>query len=93
MASTLTGLTTFTKAVLSTKPWLKDPAVSPMPWNDGLYELEGHGGGKQLCFAIMWDDGMVKPHPPLLRALQMTKDVLIAAGHRGILPPNSGFCS
>ena len=84
MASTLSGLTTFTKAVLSTKPWLKDPSVFPMPWNDELYALEGHNRGTQLCFAIMWDDGMVKPHPPLVRALQAAKDALTAAGHKGI---------
>lgn len=83
MAGTLSGLTTFTKAVLKTQPWLKDPSVSPMPWNDGLYALEGHGRGKQLCFAIVWDDGSVKPHPPLTRALHMTRDALTAAGHKG----------
>ncbi|EPT04504.1 hypothetical protein FOMPIDRAFT_1113035 [Fomitopsis schrenkii] len=84
MAGTLSGLTTFTKAVLKTQPWLKDPSVSPMPWNDGLYALEGHGRGKQLCFAIVWDDGSVKPHPPLTRALHMTRDALTAAGHKVI---------
>ncbi|KAI0730356.1 general amidase [Fomitopsis betulina] len=84
MAGTLSGLTTFTKAVLNTQPWRKDPSVFPMPWNDELYALKEHGGGKQLCFAIVWDDGMVKPHPPLLRALHITKNALIAAGHKMI---------
>ncbi|KAI0730357.1 general amidase [Fomitopsis betulina] len=84
MAGTVNGLATFMKAVLYTEPWCKDPSVFPMPWNDGLYALKEHGGGKQLCFAIIWDDGLVKPHPPLLRALHMTKDALIAAGHKVI---------
>ncbi|KAH9839323.1 general amidase [Rhodofomes roseus] len=84
LSSSLSGLKTFMQAVLGTQPWLKDPSVVPMEWRERLYALEGHGRGKQLCFAIMWDDDMVKPHPPLLRALQMTKDVLRAAGHKVI---------
>ena len=90
MASTLDGLTAFMEAVLNTQPWLKDPSVVPMPWNNGLYSLDKHGRGKHLCFAVMWDDGMVKPHPPIRRALEMTKNALIAAGHKGI--STSGFC-
>ncbi|KAH9935666.1 general amidase [Fomitopsis serialis] len=81
LSSSLSGLKTFMKAVLSTQPWFKDPSVVPMEWNEKLYALERHGRGEQLCFAIMWDDGKVKPHPPLQRALRMAKEALTAAGH------------
>lgn len=53
-----------------------------MPWSEEAYQLRDHGGkGAKLCFAIMWDDGVVKPMPPYKRALEMTKKALLAAGH------------
>lgn len=53
-----------------------------MPWSEEAYQLRDHGGkGAKLCFAIMWDDGVVKPMPPYRRALGMTKKALLAAGH------------
>ncbi|PWN46941.1 amidase [Violaceomyces palustris] len=45
-------------------------------------EDKGEGEGKvKLCFAIEWNDGLVHPHPPILRALRETKEKLQAAGH------------
>lgn len=56
-----------------------------MPWCEDAYKLKDHGGeGAKLCFAIMWDDGCVKPVPPYKRALEMTKKALLAAGHEVI---------
>ena len=51
--------------------------------NMAQYALAEHGGGKQLCFGIMWNDGQTVPHPPVLRALESTKAALVAAGHKG----------
>ncbi|KAI0717519.1 general amidase [Cerioporus squamosus] len=62
-----------------------DPLCVRKEWNEREYQLGDHGGpGAKLCFAIMWDNGVVKPHPPLKRALEMTKKALEAAGHRVI---------
>jgi amidase len=72
-----------TQAVLGQKPWLKDPTVLRKSWDEDAYKLSEHGGGKELCFAIMWDDGVVVPHPPIIRGLESTKKALIAAGHKG----------
>ncbi|TCD60219.1 hypothetical protein EIP91_010541 [Steccherinum ochraceum] len=75
----------FMQAVLSTKPWLRDPLVVKKEWDERAYKLEEHGGnGGKLCFAICWDNGMVVPHPPVRRALEMTRDALVTAGHRVI---------
>jgi amidase len=53
-----------------------------MPWNESLYHLEEHGGENgKLCFGFMWDDGVVKPHAPYYRAMEMTKRALIDNGH------------
>lgn len=75
---------TFTQAVLEQKPWLKDPLVIRKGWCQGEYELQDHGGKEaKLCFAIMWDNEVVRPHPPLIRGMQITKKALEAAGHTG----------
>ncbi|KAJ7781812.1 general amidase [Mycena maculata] len=83
MSNSISGVKIFTKAILDAEPWLKDPLVLRKGWNESEYQLSRHGGGKQLCFAIMWDNGVVKPHPPLHRAMNMTKRALKAAGHKG----------
>jgi amidase len=38
----------------------------------------------KLKLAVIWDDGMVRPTPPILRALRETKAKLEAAGHEVI---------
>jgi len=55
------------------------------PWSEREYSLEGRGGrGARLCFAMMRDNGIVKPFPPLQRAMQITKEALEADGHKVI---------
>ena len=84
MANSLEGVKIFTKAVIDARPWRKDPLCVRKEWNEREYALGEHGGrGAKLCFAVMWDNGIVRPHPPLKRALEMTKRALEAAGHRG----------
>jgi amidase len=65
------------------QPWLKDPLVHRKGWDEGAYALSEHGGGKELCFGILWDNGNVVPHPPIIRGLEITKKALLAAGHKG----------
>ncbi|KAJ7134751.1 general amidase [Mycena epipterygia] len=81
MSNSLSGIKIFTKAILDAEPWLKDPLVLTKGWSESEYRLDRHGGGGHLCFAIMWDNGVVKPHPPLHRAMDITKRALEAAGH------------
>ncbi|KAF4583552.1 hypothetical protein EYR38_002304 [Pleurotus pulmonarius] len=85
MSNSLSGVKIFTKAIIDGKPWKKDPLAIRKVWSEEEYQLSEHGGrGANLCFAIMWDNGVVKPHPPLIRAMQMTRDALEAAGHKVI---------
>lgn len=84
MSNSLSGVKTFVKAILDAKPWKKDPLVHRRPWNEASYKLEEHGNGVGLCFGFMWDNGVIKPQPPLFRAMEMTKKALIAAGHTGV---------
>lgn len=84
ISNSLSGVKAFVQAVLSQSPWTKDPLCVRKKWDDEAYALSEHGGGKApLCFAIMWNDGIVVPHPPIIRAMEMTRDALLAAGHKG----------
>ncbi|KAI8995598.1 general amidase [Trametes punicea] len=84
LSVSLSGVTTFFRSILGLEPWRYCPATVPKPWSQSDYSLKSRGGGKKLCFGIMWDEGSVKPHPPVLRALSITKQVLEAAGHKVI---------
>lgn len=57
------------KTVLTFKPWLQDPALIPLPWRDEEFNFSA-SGGRKLKVGVMWSDGIVKPHPPIQRALQ-----------------------
>ncbi|KAG2145199.1 general amidase [Suillus clintonianus] len=82
MTNSVVGVKAFMKAVVNAKPWLKDPLVVRKKWDEDEYNLADHGFGKDLCFAIMWDNGVVVPHPPIRRALEITKAALQKAGHK-----------
>jgi len=84
LSNSISGIKTFMKAVAGARPWLKDPLVVRKPWNDDEYNLVEHGLGRKLCFAIMWDDGLIVPHPPIIRGLQIVKKALLDAGHEVI---------
>jgi amidase len=84
MASSLSALRIFTKTVIDSEPWDLDPSCLRMPWNERQATLIDRGAGKKLCFAMMYDNGIVKPTPPVTRALDMTKRALESAGHAGM---------
>jgi len=81
ISNSMSGIKAFLQAIISTQPWLKDPLAIRKKWDDEAYALSEHGGGKKLCFGILWSDGITVPHPPVTRALEMTKAALEAAGH------------
>ncbi|CAF1689473.1 unnamed protein product, partial [Adineta ricciae] len=56
----------FMKTILDTQPWLTDPSLVPIPWRS--IALTSH----RLTVAVMWDDLVVHPHPPVTRALRET---------------------
>lgn len=92
----LSGVKAFTKAIVDLKPWTKDPLAVRKAWDEEGYKLKEHGEGKDLCFAILWDNGHVIPHPPIRRALEIAKAALEAKGIKGkqsVLPYIARFSS
>lgn len=67
LSTSLEGIKLFSKTIIDAKPWLKDPSLIPLPWTMDQQHLR-----PTLRIAVMWDDGIVKPHPPILRALKET---------------------
>ena len=72
----------FAKAVLEGEPWLVDPKTPEIPWREGMYALEGMKGRKPV-WGVLWWDGVVRPHPPMRRALEMTVEAMKKAGYEG----------
>jgi amidase len=56
----------FMENVLGTQPWKKDPFLVPIPWRKPTLP-------NKIKVAIMWDDGVVVPHPPITRGLKEVK--------------------
>ncbi|RDW77691.1 hypothetical protein BP6252_05744 [Coleophoma cylindrospora] len=78
MTRSLSSMTTITKAVIDAEPWMLDPRVSPIPWRESVYE---EIQSRPLVIGIMMDDGVVKVHPPIERALNELAEKLKKAGH------------
>ncbi|OAA57398.1 Amidase [Niveomyces insectorum RCEF 264] len=77
MARTVSSLELWLRAVLHTRPWDRDPGCLPMPWN----AAEAERPAKELIMGVLWDDGVVAPTPPVMRAMKHTVDLLTKAGH------------
>ncbi|KAK5991932.1 Acetamidase [Cladobotryum mycophilum] len=74
MATTLEDMEFYCRTVAGTQPWLYDSKCLPIPWRD--IQLP-----KKLKIAVLWTDGLVRPTPPVTRALKETVKKLTAAGH------------
>lgn len=88
IATTARSVKFLFKAVLSQKPWLYDPMAIELPWRDdveretrALIEASKQDGSK-LAFAIMYHNGMVKPHPPVARGIRLVEMALKRLGHQ-----------
>ncbi|CAF2122422.1 unnamed protein product [Rotaria magnacalcarata] len=68
----------FMKTILDAEPWLRDPSLVPIPWKSISLNP------KNMTVAVMWDDGVVHPHPPITRALRETVEHLKKSGIRVI---------
>ncbi|KAF8323776.1 amidase [Clavulina sp. PMI_390] len=82
LARSARDLALFSKVMLQYNSWDLEAPVLRMPWKDAV--VDGKDLPKKLCIAVLMDDGVVRPHPPLLRELEDTKNALIAAGHEVI---------
>lgn len=77
MANSVQDLRLFTEVALAYQPWDYEPSLIDIPWRSyTVADLP-----KRLKIGVLWNDGIVRPHPPVLRALRETVNALRAAGH------------
>jgi amidase len=90
MGTTIDAVKLLMTSILSTQPWIRDPAVVSMPWNSDVEKAtlarasaNGAANEKQpLKLGVFWSDGVVGPQPPIKRGLRLVHDVLKSTGHR-----------
>ncbi|KAI0314320.1 amidase signature domain-containing protein [Amylostereum chailletii] len=92
MAHALPDLGLMMESLLAMRPWMHDPKVVELPWRPSLFEaavVQGSENKGGLVFGMLKFDGVVMPHPPVLRAMEEVKEKLKAAGHEVIewIPP------
>lgn len=74
-STSLDGIKIFMKTLIDAKPWLTEPTLLPFPWTYEQDHLKV-STGKKLKVAILWDDGVVRPQPPITRALKEVAEKL-----------------
>ncbi|RFU26570.1 hypothetical protein B7463_g9772, partial [Scytalidium lignicola] len=83
LATSAGGLRLVTKSLLSQQPWLHDPLVVGIPWRDEVEkEVFQLAKGRGLTFGILVHDGVVTPHPPVKRALDIVKAQIEGLGYK-----------
>ena len=82
LARSLADLSLFCSSILSHEisPWNMEAQTMYHPWKEIF-----HPSNHKLAIAVMFDDGVVCPHPPILAAMEHTIARLKAEGHR-IIP-------
>ncbi|KAK1959772.1 amidase [Colletotrichum sublineola] len=75
LANSVADIQLFENAVLNQEPWEEETSLVPLPWKRVEYFTPG-----QFTVGIIWDDGMVHPHPPVTRALKHAAKKLKEAG-------------
>ncbi|KAJ5107575.1 Amidase [Penicillium angulare] len=82
MARDMQSLQYIAQLVANARPWDLDPRCAPLPWNEAAFnEIQT----RPLVIGLILDDGIVKVHPPITRALQELTNKLKAHGHEVII--------
>ncbi|KAI5365539.1 putative amidase [Septoria linicola] len=74
MARSIADLRLYAEHVVGTQPWSRDPKCIEIPWR----QVEIKSKPK---IAVLWDNGMVRPTPPVARALKETVAKLKSQGY------------
>ncbi|OJI97857.1 hypothetical protein ASPVEDRAFT_126300 [Aspergillus versicolor CBS 583.65] len=80
MARSLSTVEYFMQSLLDSNPWDIDPGCIPIPWRKDISALPA----RKLRLGIIYDDGIVRPQPPVMRAMRETAQKLKDAGHEVI---------
>ncbi|OJD31820.1 general amidase [Diplodia corticola] len=79
LTHSLPTLEHYLDSLLAARPWETDPRLFPIPWRKELATAPPEG--RRLKLAFVFDDGVVKPQPPVTRAIREAADRVRVAGH------------
>lgn len=71
MSTSILGIQIFMKTIIDAEPWKSEPALISKPWS--YHKLEDT---EKVKIAIMWNDGVITPHPPIESALSQLVEQL-----------------
>ena len=69
ISRSLEGVKMFMKTLLDQKPWMIEPSLIAIPWKTTSLLRTDSSGKRKLRIGVLSDDGIVKPHPPILRGI------------------------
>jgi amidase len=75
LSTSLSGLKLFMKTIIDSQPWLNEPALIPIPWREIKLPSD-----RPLKIGVIWHDGVVRPHPPITRAINLVTSKMQSAG-------------
>ncbi|KAH6654050.1 amidase signature domain-containing protein [Truncatella angustata] len=78
MARSLSSITHVMKSLIDAQPWKYDARCAPIPWRHDIYDSSV---SRPLTIGVLFDDGVVRPHPPITRVLKSAVEALRKAGH------------
>ncbi|KAL4965147.1 amidase signature domain-containing protein [Aspergillus stella-maris] len=70
------------KSILVMEPWLYDPYTLPIPWRSEKEYKPSNQRGYKPAFGFLTNDGVITPHPPISRAMEIVKEALQSKGHQ-----------
>lgn len=93
LAHSVATLRLAVRTCLAQQPWLHDPVIIELPWRDAMEQAVLDAAAAtpgQLTFGIMRDDGLVRPLPPVRRALDIVVATIAKLGHQTVewTPPS-----
>lgn len=78
MARHAEDMSLFMRVVLAAQPWKLSAVCLNMPWREDEVAFKGRGNRPRI--GVMRDDGVVRPQPPMRRAMDFAVEKLKAAG-------------
>ncbi|OTB01086.1 hypothetical protein M426DRAFT_323737 [Hypoxylon sp. CI-4A] len=65
LSTSLEGMSLFVKTIIDQKPWLRQPSLVALDWKDST----NYFPDRKLRVGVLYSDDVVRPHPPILRAM------------------------
>ncbi|KAF4960235.1 hypothetical protein FSARC_10523 [Fusarium sarcochroum] len=78
LARSLSSIYQVTRELTLLEPWTKDCRCVPIPWRQDVYDSTLQ---RKLTIGVLYDDGVVKPHPTITRVIKEAAAALAADGH------------